>query len=85
MPLVPFGRDDMIQGRTITRLGPVASSLSAETPAERIDSIRRAACDAGADAVVEVLQQEVILPTRKTIRLSGSAAKFLRSSATIKP
>jgi len=77
MPVVPFGHDEMLHGRAISRLGAVASSLSADTPAEREESIRRAACDMGADAVVEALQQEVILPTRKTKRWSGFAAKFV--------
>src|SRR5262245_27140493 len=66
MPLVPFGKDEQLAGRPFTRLRPVSSSLRCETQGERMESLRRQACDVMADAVIDIAQDEVITSTRRT-------------------
>lgn len=44
------------------RLGPVKSGATFKTVAERLESLRKAACDAEADAVIEASEDEVRQP-----------------------
>ncbi len=44
------------------RLGPVKSGANFKTVAERLESLRKAACDAEADAVIEASEDEVRQP-----------------------
>lgn len=51
------GRDQ--PDKEFHRLGPVKSGASFKTVAERLESLRKAACDAEADAVIEASEDEV--------------------------
>ncbi|MCE9577948.1 MAG: hypothetical protein K8W52_32755 [Deltaproteobacteria bacterium] len=55
LPVYPAGADP---GLAFRRLGPVHSHLLDSTEAERLASLRDAACAAGADAVVEVANED---------------------------
>jgi hypothetical protein len=56
MPIVPADQDPE---RAFRRLQPIQSDAGAGTEDERIDSLRRAACKLGADAVIEAANEEV--------------------------
>lgn len=56
MPVYPAGQEP---DREYHRLGPIASSAEARTEAERLESLRKAACDSGADAVMEAVNEEL--------------------------
>lgn len=51
------GRDQ--PDKEFHRLGPVKSGANFKTVAERLESLRKAACDAEADAVIEASEDEV--------------------------
>jgi len=51
------GRDQ--PDKEFHRLGPVKSGATFKTVAERLESLRKAACDAEADAVIEASEDEV--------------------------
>ena len=55
LPVYPAGADP---GQPFRRLGPVHSHLLDSTEAERFASLRAAACATGADAVVEVVNED---------------------------
>ena len=79
MPIVPWGQTI---DEPIHRVGAVASDLGCETAAERIESLRRNAWRKfNADAIVEVTQSRVNLPTKSIVRLSGTAVRFTRARA----
>ena len=71
MPVVPAGEEPT---RSFRRLAPVRSAATAATNAERLASLRAAACAVGADAVIEATQEEIQQPD-KTYRpvAEGSA------------
>jgi len=48
--------------REFHRLGPIQSEPTARTEAERLQSLRKAACLAGGDGVIEAIKEEVRLP-----------------------
>lgn len=59
MPLLAAGQEP---GRPLHRMGPVRSDARSATEAERLASLREAACAAGGDAVIEAVNEEVRLP-----------------------
>jgi hypothetical protein len=56
MPVVPVGQ---VPDRPYHRLRPIRSEPMAQTEAERLESLRKEACKAGADAVIEAANEEV--------------------------
>jgi hypothetical protein len=56
MPIVPAGSP---VEKPHHRLQPVMSAEACRTEAERLESLRRAACRAGADAVIEAANEEI--------------------------
>ncbi|HLK13231.1 MAG TPA: hypothetical protein VKT78_00365 [Fimbriimonadaceae bacterium] len=77
MPVIVWGKEIP---PSVHRLGAVASDLKCETNTERFESLRRKACDLGADAVIEVTADEVHTPTRNIIRIDGMAVRYDRST-----
>jgi hypothetical protein len=59
MPVIPAGQ---APDREYHRLGPIQSDPHARTEAERLESLRKAACASGGDAVIEAVNEEVRLP-----------------------
>jgi hypothetical protein len=63
--------------REYHRIGPVKSDLQCGTEAERLESLRRAACKKGADAIIEASNEEARLPDNShVIRSSGTAVTW---------
>jgi hypothetical protein len=56
MPIIPAGQE---ADREYHRLQPIQSDPKARTEAERLESLRKAACTVGADAVIEAVNEEV--------------------------
>jgi hypothetical protein len=56
MPIIPAGQE---ADREYHRLQPIQSDTKARTEAERLESLRKAACNVGADAVIEAVNEEV--------------------------
>jgi hypothetical protein len=56
MAVVPAGQEP---DREYHRLQPIQSDPKARTEAERLESLRKAACNVGADAVIEAVNEEV--------------------------
>lgn len=56
MPVLPAGQ---VPDREYHRLQPVQSDPECRTEAERLESLRKAACKAGADGVIEAANEEV--------------------------
>lgn len=56
MQVVPAGQ---APDREYHRLQPIASDPEARTEAERLESLRKAACDVGGDAVIEAVNEEL--------------------------
>jgi hypothetical protein len=56
MPIIPAGSE---ADREFHRLQPIQSDPKARTEAERLESLRKAACFVGADAVIEAVNEEV--------------------------
>ena len=56
MAVVPAGQEP---DREYHRLQPIQSDPKAKTEAERLESLRKAACNVGADAVIEAVNEEV--------------------------
>ncbi|HTN92441.1 MAG TPA: hypothetical protein VL242_52600 [Sorangium sp.] len=56
MYVVPAGQ---LPDREYHRLQPIASDPEARTEAERLESLRRAACAVGGDAVIEAVNEEI--------------------------
>jgi hypothetical protein len=56
MPVIPAGQEPE---RAYHRLRPVASEPGVRTEAERLESLRKAACSVGGDAVIEAVNEEV--------------------------
>ena len=71
MPIYPAGQ--AIE-RPYHRLQPVSSRASLATEAQRLESLRSAACAAGADAVIEAANEETPLDGgATTVVASGTA------------
>ncbi|WP_437282335.1 hypothetical protein WME90_17710 [Sorangium sp. So ce375] len=56
MYVVPAGQ---LPDREYHRLQPIASDPTARTEAERLESLRKAACMVGGDAVIEAVNEEI--------------------------
>ncbi|MDC0681636.1 hypothetical protein [Sorangium atrum] len=56
MHVVPAGQ---LPDREYHRLQPIASDPTARTEAERLESLRKAACGVGGDAVIEAVNEEI--------------------------
>lgn len=69
--------------REFHRIGPVKSRPKLNSPAERLESLRKAACAAGADAIVEAAEAEETQPdaTHSTIA-SGTGVIWTRRPDT---
>src|SRR5690348_8175628 len=65
--------------REFHRLGPIQSKPVARTEAERLQSLREAACLSGGDGVIEAVNEEVRLPDATYgIVSSGTAVVWTR-------
>src|SRR5262245_30180115 len=83
MPIIPAGQ---AVDREYHRVGPVASSLKSMTEAERLESLRRAACKKGADAIIEASNEDARLPDNShTTRASGTAVTWRRAPVAPTP
>jgi hypothetical protein len=71
MAIFPAGQ---LTDREFRRLQPVESDLAARTEAERLASLRKAACAAGADAVMEAVNEE---RRNGTLFASGTAVRWV--------
>ncbi|MFT3764613.1 MAG: hypothetical protein QM820_03710 [Minicystis sp.] len=56
MPIIPAGQEP---DREYHRLQPIQSDSKTRTEAERLESLRKVACNVGADAVIEAVNEEV--------------------------
>lgn len=76
MQVVPAGQE---ADSEYHRLQPISSDPKARTEAERLESLRKAACDVGGDAVIEAVNEEVRAEnaTYATVS-SGTAIIWLR-------
>ncbi len=76
MQVVPAGQDPDSEYH---RLQPISSDPKARTEAERLESLRKAACAVGGDAVIEAVNEEVRAEnaTYATVS-SGTAIIWLR-------
>jgi len=59
MPVFPAGQ---MPDKEYHRLSPIKSEQRPMTEAERLESLRKAACIAGGDAVIEAAQEEIRFP-----------------------
>lgn len=84
MPIIPAGQE---ADREYHRLQPIQSDTKARTEAERLESLRKAACNVGADAVIEAVNEEVRGENAQyTMVSSGTAVLWLRrASGETKP
>jgi hypothetical protein len=85
MQVVPAGADPDSEYH---RLQPISSDPKARTEAERLESLRKAACAVGGDAVIEAVNEEVRAEnaTYATVS-SGTAIIWLRrpTGSGVKP
>lgn len=56
MAVIPAGQ---VPDREYHRLQPITSNPAARTEAQRLESLRMAACEAGADGVIEAVNEEI--------------------------
>lgn len=79
MLVIPAGQD---ADSEYHRLQPISSDPKARTEAERLESLRKAACAVGGDAVIEAVNEEVRAEnaTYATVS-SGTAIIWLRRPA----
>jgi hypothetical protein len=77
--VIPAGQD---ADSEYHRLQPISSDPKARTEAERLESLRKAACSVGGDAVIEAVNEEVRAEnaTYATVS-SGTAIIWLRRPA----
>ena len=76
MPVIPAGQE---ADREYHRLQPISSDPKARTEAERLESLRKAACSVGGDAVIEAVNEEVRAENATyTTVSSGTAVIWLR-------
>ena len=73
--------------REFHRLEPIQSEPSARTEPERLRSLRKAACMAGGDAVIEAIEEEVRLPDASYGKVAAGTAIVWtrRDGQTAKP
>ena len=84
MSVVPAGTD---VSNEYHRLQPIQSDPKARTEAERLESLRKAACNVGADAVIEAVNEEVRADNAAyTMVSSGTAVIWIRhATSDLKP
>jgi hypothetical protein len=84
MPILPAGTDPE---REYHRLEPIQSEAKARTEAERLESLRKAACKVGGDAVIEAVNEEVRNDNASYATVSsGTAVLWMRhATGTPKP
>jgi len=84
MVIIPAGQEP---DREYHRLQPIKSDISAKTEAERLESLRKAACLVGADSVIEAVNEEVRADNAQYATVSsGTAVIWLRPhSGEVKP
>src|SRR5262245_50109947 len=84
MPIIPAGQEP---DREYHRLQPIQSDAKTRTEAERLESLRKVACNVGADAVIEAVNEEVRGENAQYQMVSsGTAVIWLhRSSGEVKP
>src|SRR6185503_1851250 len=76
MPVFPAGQEPV---REYHRLQPITSDTKARTEAERLESLRKAACIVGGDAVIEAVNEEVRGENAAYLTVSsGTAVLWLR-------
>jgi hypothetical protein len=80
MPIVPAGQEP---DREYHRLQPIQSDPKAKTEAERLESLRKAACAIDADAVIEAVNEEIRGDNAAYAMVSsGTAVIWLHHSET---
>ncbi len=67
MPVVGYGKEELLQGRQVHRLRAVAAT-KCDSTTECLEELRKAGCDQEADAIVDVFTE--------ARGLSGIAARF---------
>ena len=84
MVIIPAGQEP---DREYHRLQPIKSEITAKTEAERLESLRKAACVVGADAVIEAVNEEVRAENAQYATVSsGTAVLWLRrTDGVVKP
>jgi hypothetical protein len=83
MPVFPAGTEP---DREYHRLQPITSDPESRTEAERLESLRKAACNVGGDAVIEAVNEEVRTEdARYSLVSSGTAVVWTRTGGEVKP
>jgi hypothetical protein len=84
MVVIPAGQEP---DREYHRLQPIKSDIAAKTEAERLESLRKAACLVGADSVIEAVNEEVRADNAQYATVSsGTAVIWLRPhNGEVKP
>jgi hypothetical protein len=84
MVVIPAGQ---MPDREYHRLGPIRSETTAHTEAERLESLRKAACFAGGDSVIEAVNEDVRGENAQYATVSsGTAVIWIRPhSGEVKP
>jgi hypothetical protein len=71
MAVIPAGS---APDREYHRLRPISSDPETRTEAERLESLRKAACEVGGDAVIEAVNEEVRMPNATYATVSSGTA-----------
>lgn len=84
MPVIPAGDEPDLE---FHRLQPIQSDIRARTEAERLESLRKAACAVGGDAVIEAVNEEVRNDQAQYVLVSsGTAVLWVRPKGSeVKP
>lgn len=84
MAVIPAGEEPDLEYH---RLQPVQSDIKAHTEAERLESLRKAACLVGGDAVIEAVNEEVRNEQAQFVIVSsGTAVIWVRpKTGEVKP
>ena len=76
MAVIPAGEEPNLEYH---RLTPVQSDIKARTEAERLESLRKAACKVGGDAVIEAVNEETRNDQAQYVLVSsGTAVNWVR-------
>lgn len=84
MAVIPAGEEPDLEYH---RLQPVQSDIKARTEAERLESLRKAACLVGGDAIIEAVNEEVRNEQAQFVLVSsGTAVIWVRpKTGEVKP
>jgi hypothetical protein len=84
MPVIPAGDEPDLE---FHRLQPIQSDIRARTEAERLESLRKAACAVGGDAIIEAVNEEVRNDQAQYVLVSsGTAVLWVRPKGSeVKP